>query len=441
MTLSNMNRNQSPGRCAVTAILLAAGLLLAPGRANGQQASSAQTASTKRITLEEAIQAALENNPALKAARTQIDQNKAQEITAAIRPNPVLAWDALFLPVLNPSNFNGDYLNNTTEFDVSGAYTIERGHKRQARITAARDQTTVTTAQVRDTERALSFSVAQQFIGALQAKSTLQLAEQNLSSFQQTIDISNERYRAGQISEGDLLKIKIQMLQFQTDLSSARLALAQAMASLRQQVGYQALPADYDVVGDLAYQPVPLNREDLQARALEHRPDLAAAKLGITAAQSQFHLAKANAKRDLTSALQYSHVAGANNLGVLFNIELPVFDRNQGEIARTQVVVTQSEHTRTSVEETVMTDVSNAYEGFKTSEKIVQLYESGYLKQAQDSRDISEYAYRRGAASLLDFLDSERSYRAAQLAYRQALANHMLAVEQLRQVVGTRNLP
>src|SRR5450759_2324468 len=111
MTLSYMNRNQSPGRRAVMAILLAAGLLLAPGRANGQQASSAQTASTKRITLEEAIQAALQNNPALKAARTQIDQNKAQEITAAIRPNPVLAWDALFLPVLNPSNFNGDYLN------------------------------------------------------------------------------------------------------------------------------------------------------------------------------------------------------------------------------------------------------------------------------------------------------------------------------------------
>ena len=441
MTLHHMNQNQSSVRLAVIVLLLAASLLLAPGRANGQQTSSTRTASTKRITLEEAIQAALQNNPALKAARTQIDQSKAQEITAAIHPNPVLAWDALFLPILNPSNFNSDYLNNTTEFDVSGAYTFERGHKRQARMTAARDQTTVTAAQVNDTERTLAFSVAQQFIAVLLAKSSLQLAEQNLASFQQTVDIGNERFRAGQISEGDLLKTKIQMLQFQTDLSSAQLALAQALASLRQQVGYQALPADYDVVGELAYQSVPLNREDLQARALEHRPDLAAAKLGVTAAQSQFQLAKANGKRDLTSALQYSHVGGANNLGVLFNIELPVFDRNQGEIARTQFAVTQSENTRTSVQETVMTDVSNAYEAFKTSEKIVQLYESGYLKQAQDSRDISEYAYRRGAASLLDFLDSERSYRATQLAYRQALANYMLSVEQLRQVVGTRNLP
>ena len=195
-------------------------------------------------------------------------------------------------------------------------------------MTAARDQTTVTAVQVSDTERALAFSVAQQFIGALLAKSTLQLAEQNLASFQQTVDISNERYRAGQISEGDLLKTKIQVLQFQTDLSSAQLARAQAMASLRQQVGYQALPSDYDVVGDLAYQPVPLNREDLQVRALDHRPDLAAAKLGITAAQSQFQLAKSNGKRDLTSALQYSHVGGANNLETfnrLFLILLHIF--------------------------------------------------------------------------------------------------------------------
>jgi cobalt-zinc-cadmium efflux system outer membrane protein len=139
--------------------------------------------------------------------------------------------------------------------------------------------------------------------------------------------------------------------------------------------------------------------------------------------------------------LQYTHLSGTNNLGVIFNMEIPIFDRNQGEIARTQYAVTQSQETKTATQETVMTDVANAYEAYNTSAKQVQLYESGYLQQAQDSRDISSYAYQRGAASLLDFLDAERSYRATQLAYRQAQASYMLALEQLKEVVGTRNLP
>lgn len=411
-------------------------IFLVAVRARGQQPGA-----NGRISLDEAIQIAIAHNPALQAARTQVQQSQAQEITAAIHPNPVLTWDALFLPLFSPGSFTGSFLNSVTEFDAGFAYTFERGHKRQARIAAARDQTTVTGSQVSDTERGLTFSVAQQFINVLLSKSTLQLAQENLKGFQQTVDISAEQYRAGQISEGDSLKIKLQLLQFQTDVSSAQLALAQARASLRQQLGYQAVPADYDVMGDLAYAPLRLNREDLQALALQRRPDLLAARQGVTAAQSQFGLAKANAKRDLTSTLQFTRVSGTNNLGFIFNMEIPIFDRNQGEIARTGYVIRQSENTRTATEQTVMTDVANAYEAYKNSADIAGLYESGYLKQAQDSRDISEYAYRRGAASLLDFLDAERSYRAIQVAYRQALANFMLALEQVREAVGTRNLP
>jgi cobalt-zinc-cadmium efflux system outer membrane protein len=88
-----------------------------------------------------------------------------------------------------------------------------------------------------------------------------------------------------------------------------------------------------------------------------------------------------------------------------------------------------------------MTDVKDAYEGLQSNDKVVQLYRSSYLDVSQKSRDISEFAYRRGAASLLDFLDAERSYRATQLAYRQTLASYLLALEQLREAVGTRNLP
>jgi cobalt-zinc-cadmium efflux system outer membrane protein len=298
------------------------------------------------------------------------------------------------------------------------SYTFERGHKRQARIRAARDQTAVTTSQVSDTERGLTFNVAQQFIGILLAKSNLQLATQDLASYQETVNLSAERYKAGAISEGDVLKIKLQLLQFQMDVSRAQLGLVQALASLRGLLGYDALPASYDVIGELAYEPLKLNQEDLQLKALQLRPDFIAAQQGVTAAQSQYSLAKANGKRDLTTTLDYTHVSDLNTASLTFNIEVPIFNRNQGEIARTNYAITQAQETRTAAEETVMTDVANAYQAFKIGDEVVQLYLSGYLKQAADSRDISEYAYKRGAASLLDFLDAERSYRATQLAYR-----------------------
>src|SRR5262249_28099957 len=141
---------------------------------------------------------------------------------------------------------------------------------------------------------------------------------------------------------------------------------------------------------------------------------------GISAARSQYELARANGKRDFTSTFQYSHVSGLNTGGILFSMDLPIFDRNQGEIARTRYAIGQAEEGERETNATVMTDIRNAFEALKSNQQIVELYIGGYLKQAQDSRDISAYAYQRGAASLLDFLDAERSYRASQLGYRQA---------------------
>lgn len=399
------------------------------------------TPAATQITLEQAITLALANSPAIKAARTQIQQSQAQEVTANLRPNPTLNWDSQFIPVFSPGDFSSDTLNNLQQFDIGVGYLFERGHKRQNRLQAARDATAVTAAQVADTERTLVFNVAQQFINVLLANSTLQFALENLNSFQDTVNISDQRYRAGDISEGDNLKIKLQLLQFQTDVSSARVAKVQALGSLRQLVGYASLPHDFDVVGDLEYKPLTTALPDLQVKALATRPDLLAAQKGVKAANSQISLAKANAKVDFNASASYSHVSGASSTSLFFSVPLPIFDRNQGEIARTKFALTGAELTAKAAEDTVMTDVTNAYESANSNQDVVKLYVSGYLKQAQDSRDISQYAYKAGAATLLDFLDAERSYRSTQLAYRQALAAYMLSLEQLRQAIGTRSLP
>jgi outer membrane protein, heavy metal efflux system len=430
-----MTCNWGAARTGSWTFVACASLCFLAARLSGQLPAGAT-----RIDLDQAIELAIAHNHALKAAQTQIEQSRAEEITAAIRPNPVFDYDDLFVPLV-PSQFNSANLNTITEFDVGLTYTWERGHKRKRRVEAARDQTAVTRYQVDDTERGLVYNVSQQFIQVLLAKSNLDLAREDLKSFQQTVDLSEERYKAGAISEGDLLKIKIQLLQFQTDVSSAELALVQAKVSLRQLLGYESVPADFDVIGDLTYVPLKLNKQDVQMRALQLRPDYLAAVTGVKAAQSQHQLARANGYRSVSTTLDYTHVSAINSASFIFNMEIPIFDRNQGEIARTHYAITQAEESRTSAQEQVMTDVANAYEQVDSNGKILQLFQSGYLKQSQDSRDISEYAYKRGAASLLDFLDAERSYRATQLAYRQSLANYMLSLEQLRESVGTRSLP
>jgi cobalt-zinc-cadmium efflux system outer membrane protein len=403
------------------------------------QESAAQAATL--IGLDQAIDLALAHNHALKATRTLIFQNQAQEITANLRPNPVLGGDAQFIPIFSPSDFSSEDLDLAQQFDLGLSYLFERGHKRQSRLQAARDQTAVTRAQVTDAERTLAFNVGQQFVSVLLAESTLQFALEDMKSFQTTVDISEAQYNAGAISEGDYLKIKLQLLQFQTDVSSARLAKAQALVGLRQFLGYDAVPANYDVIGDLAYQPLKANLEDLQAKALKARPDFQAALFGVTAAQSQIRLAKANGKVDVNGTFDFTHTSGQNTASIFASFELPIFNRNQGEIARTGYALTQAQEQQQAASDTVLSDVANAYEALRSNDEVVQLYAGGYLKQARDSRDISEYAYKRGAASLLDFLDAERSYRAVHLAYRQALASYMTALEQLKEAVGTRNLP
>src|SRR6202046_4287016 len=236
----------------------------------------AQSRGSVTISLDDAIQMALRHNHNILAARTTIQQSQAEETTANLRPNPVLLGDSQFLPIFQPSQFSSDYIDNTAQFDLGVSYLFERGKKRQHRLQAAKDQTAVTRSQVDDNERSLAFSVASQFINVELAESTLELANENLKSFQNTVEIGESRYKAGDISEDDLLKIKLQLLQFQTDVSAAKLARVQGLSDLRQLLGYESITADYDVAGAFEYQPVKGNLEDFQARALQTSPDLRA---------------------------------------------------------------------------------------------------------------------------------------------------------------------
>lgn len=393
-----------------------------------------------KITLDQAIEMALRQNHALRATRTTVAQNQALEIQANVRPNPTLFGDWQYLPLYFPEGGFFTYLQNATQADIGLSYTFERGQKRQHRLQAAKDTTAVSRAQVADNERTLTFQVAQLFINVQLAQSTLELAEQDLASFQNTVNVSQKQFSDGGASENDFLKVKLQLLTFQQDVEQAKLAKVQALSDLRQQLGYESVPAEYDIAGEFAYEPMTMRLDELQAKALENRPDLKVAQLGVSAATSQYELAKANGKQDVTVSGNYTHASGASAVTFSVSIPLPIFDRNQGNIAQTRIAMSQAGEQHSGVRGQVLTDVRDAYEGVTESDRVLQYYHSGYLETSKKSRDISEYAYRRGAATLLDFLDAERSFRTTQLAYRQALAGYLTALEQLREAVGSRRL-
>ncbi len=404
-----------------------------------------------KITLDDAIQLALKHNHNLLAAQTTIQQDEALETQANLRPNPSLFSDWEYLPLGSPSDQNprvyppgeplSQYLHDNTEADLGLSYLFERGKKRQHRLQAAKDVTAQARSLVADNERTLTFNVASQFFNVQLAESTLELAERDVKSFQQTVDVSEITYKAGSMSEDDYLKIELQLLQFQTDYEQAMMAKDQGLDDLRNMLGYDSVPADYDVAGPFDYQPMNAGLEDLQMKALQNRPDLRAAQQGVTAATSQWELQKADGKVDVTGQGNYSHVNAINAATVYVSVPLPIFNRNQGNIAQARFAITQTQEQEKATSEQVMTDVHDAYMGLKENDRIIVRYRSRYLDVADKDRDISEFSYKHGAASLLDFLDAERSYRATQLAYRQSLASYLIALEQLREAVGTRTLP
>jgi outer membrane protein, heavy metal efflux system len=413
-------------------------------------AAFGQTQGPVRITLDEAVQMAMQHNHNLLATRTTIQQSEAEEITQNLRPNPTLFADWEYLPLGSPGHQNsnlyggestGQYLHDNTEGDIGVSYLIERGGKRHDRLQAQKDITAQTRSLVADNGRGLTFQVATLFFNTQLAESALELAEKDVKSFQQTVDISEHQYKSGGISENDYLMIKLQLLQFESDVEQAQLARVQALSDLRQLLGYESVSADYDAVSDFEYQPVKANLDDLQLKALQSRPDLRAAQQGVTAANSQLELQKANGHPDVTAQANYSHVNGINAATLYGSIPLPIFNRNQGEIARARFAITQADEQEKATNGQTLTDVYDAYQGLRSNDKVVRLYISKYLDVASRSRDISEYAYHRGGVSLLVFLDAERNYRATQLAYRQALASYLLALEQLREAVGVRSLP
>ncbi len=405
-------------------------------------AAAAQTPATPpapatRIAMADAVRLALEHNHQLRAQRLNVDLSKADEITAALKPNPVLTSTNENFPLFAPSQlFSTDNFLNNQNFVESLTYLFERGGKRRNRTQVARDTTDVAAKTTFDAERQLRFDTEQAFVNVLLAKSSLDLARENLKNFSNVLDVNRERLRVGDLAEADFYKISLQKLQFEQDASTAEMALVQAKAALRQNVGFDSLADQFDVEGELAYTKYAATLDDLVREALATRPDLLAARSGVKVAEDTQALAYSNRARDVVGGVEYDRAGPLNAVGFTISVDLPFHDRNQGNIAHSKVALAQASEMEAHVTSTVRTDVDTAFAALQTSERILALYQSGYLDQAKQSLDITTYVYEHGTGTLLDLLDAERTYRTTQLAYRQALAAYMTSVQQVNLAVG-----
>ena len=374
-------------------------------------------------------------NPDLQAQAQSIQSARANEITASLRPNPT-------------------FQNDTTSATIGFYQEFEVGGKRRARMYSAQLATSISQTDSANLRRTLLFNLRQAYITALLANSDLEFARQNLADYQKVIDLNRLMLQQGETSRANFLKIELQTLQFQTDVDEARLQAKTAKATLRALVGPANLPQEFELVGELHAIPVNQTLAELQQQALANRPDLKSAETARDKALADFRLARANRWPDPTLGASYLHTGNeiggpnwfepfypkgptSNAMGMaVASVPIPIFNRNQGELARTKSEQIRADFLLESARNQVIQDVETAYAAFESSRERVRLYEQTYLSAAKESLDIQEFSMSKGASSTLDFLDAERTYRATQLAYREQLANYLTNLAALETAVG-----
>lgn len=379
-------------------------------------------------------------NPTLKAAQLNIDESRAAEITAFLRPNPDFNLGADGFQV---SRNDGIWrpLSGVVE-TPSISYLHERQHKRELRRDQAKQSTSISESTYLDQERGLVFNLRNAFVQTLQAKAVLQNAKENLAYWDRELDVNRTRLKAGDIAQVDMDRLELQRVQFESDFESAMVNLRTAKIQLLMLLNDRTPIEQFDVVGPFDFSEGLRRLEEFRSMALEARPDLKVASQNVELAKITYKLAVANGSTDPTFSVWYSHNSSFANpfanqtMGGSIDIPLRIFDRNQGEKARTKIDIGLNERLRDAAEALVFNDVDSAYWTLIQAGNLLRPYKARYLKLASDTRDRIAFSYQNGGSSLLDYLDAEKADRDTRLAYLNLIGSYLTAAAQMNMAVG-----
>jgi cobalt-zinc-cadmium efflux system outer membrane protein len=410
--------------------VIAALLVLAPAMTPAQQA----------LTWDQVKAKFEETNPTLKADALGVDEMKAEEITAFLRPNPQFTMSADGLQLVPHHGVWAPLQGEDYQPQVS--YLHERDHKRELRLKSAQEGTQIAQSQHEDLDRTLMFTLRSAFVQTLQAKFVLDMAKLDLDYYDHIIQISRDRFKAGDIAQIDLDRIELLRVQYESEIQNAIVNLRTAKIQLLQLLNDRTPVDQFDVNGPFDFSEDLAPLEDFRKIALDARPDLRAALQTLQQADTNHKLAEANGSTDPTFAAWFTQNASNNNpngtqtLGLSVSIPLRIFDKNQGEKQRTQIDIGKSQQLTDVARAQVFSDVDSSYELVRSNIALLKPYKAQYNAQALRVRDTVTYAYEHGGASLMDFLNAQSDYRTVQLAYAQLIGAYLTAAGQLNLAVG-----
>ena len=410
-------------------------LMLAAASAPAQQA----------LTWEQVRARFEQSNPTLLADKLNVDESRAQEITAFLRPNPTFTLSADGTQIAPDKGIWRPFAGTFESPSIS--YLHERQHKRELRLESAKKATLIAESSHANLQRTLLFNLRGAFVATLQAKAVLQLAKDNLAYYDHVLEISRTRFDAGDIAQIDLDRLELQRIQYESDLQAAEENLENAKIQLLTLLNDRTPIDQFDVTGPFDFNDQLMPRDEFRKIALDTRPDLKAAVEAIDKAQADHKLAIANGSTDPTFGAWYTHNSsnnnpfGINTLGVSVSLPLRIFDRNQGEKLRTQLDITRNERLRDAAEATVLSDVDSSYATLESDLILLRPYKAKYLQQSVRVRDTIFFSYQHGGASLLDFLNVQAEYRIVQRAYVNLVGSYLSAASQLNLAVGREVIP
>jgi outer membrane protein, heavy metal efflux system len=398
-------------------------------------AAAASASAQQALTWEQVRLRFEQRNPTLLAGKLSIDESKAAEITAHLRPNPILAFD---VDQIDPFNGGPPHSTFGTLLTTANAsYLHERQHKRELRLESAKEGTAIAVSSQDDLERNLIFSLRGAFVGTLQAKAVLNVARENLAYYDHVLDISRERYKAGDIAQIDLDRLELQRVQFESDLQTAEVNLRTEKIQLLMLLNDRTPVEQFDVAGPFDFNDQIAPLDAFRKIAVDTRPDLRAALQAVDKAKTDHKLALANGSTDPTFGFDVGRNPPIDQY-IGFNVSIPlrIFDRNQGEKLRTQLDIDRSQRLLDAAQAQVFSDVDSAYATLNSNVILLRPYKAKYLQQAVHVRETVTFAYQHGGASLLDFLSAENDYRSVQLNYVNLVGSYLISASQLNLAVG-----
>jgi len=390
------------------------------------------------VTVDRAVQEALENNLGLLAQRYNVSIAEARIIQARLRPNPVFSTGADYQDFLG-TGFDRDNQAGPAEVNFRTDFVLEGGRKRQRRVEVAEGARSVAQLQLVDATRQLILDVQSAFVDVLLAKENLELARENLKSLNGIVEVNTTRVRAGDLAKVELLRSRVAALQFQNAVRQAELRLRTARNRLQLLLGRKVASPGFDVAGPLRRDPEIPPLDELRAQALQLRPDLQALQRDQVRSLADVRLQIAQGKVDYTVGVQYHRQydnAVGNSLGFFLSVPLPVFNRNQGEIERARREQQQIAARIRALQAEIGNDVENARQQSSTAGEMLHTIEKEMLSQAREVREITEYSYRRGEASFVEFLDAQRAFNDTVQSYNEARAEYARALYLVEAVTG-----